>query len=471
MASAPRVGLPDCIGLLCFIVLGLSVSIIPTIQFISLAVKRYGEDSLDLSLECYHQSKEKRNETCKEMLSKLQDDISSLQFGINLTKGILAPFFVFALGALADVFGQKIPIVFSVFMNLVWAAGIFCCALFSSHVPFWAYIILMGVGLGLAGGSTFVTITFITGYLSILTPVQDQAVRFGTLIGIGMVGVVVGPLISGVVLSAYPTMYYICPLASTGFACINFVLCCFLKPIKPEERPGSVGQALKAQFGNIRDLFKYQSYLPKFLGTIVMYMFCSVGLIAPLVFIPTVYSLGEPFKWTASFRAFFQSGLGITIGLQNIVTMRVLKMFKVGRPGTVRIGIFLAFVATFFLAFATTNMVLIVGKFQLLVITVGGGPAAKISATLFSADEIFEIFGKICSIMFEILEIFVNFDFGRKTQGLFLFQIFEGKFFLSMRFLRKICGFSPKKRKFASKISKIPRFLAKNRKSQKSQLP
>ena len=37
----------------------------------------------------------------------------------------------------------------------------------------------------------------------------------------------------------------------------------------------------------------------------------------------------------------------------------------------------------------------------------GGGPAAKISATLFSADEIFEIFGKICSIMVEIFEIFV----------------------------------------------------------------
>ena len=36
-----------------------------------------------------------------------------------------------------------------------------------------------------------------------------------------------------------------------------------------------------------------------------------------------------------------------------------------------------------------------------------GGPAAKISATLFSADEIFEIFGKICSIMVEIIEIFV----------------------------------------------------------------
>ena len=35
------------------------------------------------------------------------------------------------------------------------------------------------------------------------------------------------------------------------------------------------------------------------------------------------------------------------------------------------------------------------------------GPAAKISATLFSADEIFEIFGKICSITFEIFEIFV----------------------------------------------------------------
>eukprot|EP00116_Pleurobrachia_bachei_P002614 sb/3462876/ len=37
----------------------------------------------------------------------------------------------------------------------------------------------------------------------------------------------------------------------------------------------------------------------------------------------------------------------------------------------------------------------------------GGGPAAKISATLFSADEIFEIFGEICSIAVEIFEIFV----------------------------------------------------------------
>ena len=62
------------------------------------------------------------------------------------------------------------------------------------------------------------------------------------------------------------------------------------------------------------------------------------------------------------YNIFYFPGLGITIGLQNIVTMRVLKMFKVGRPATVRIGIFLAFVATFFLAFATTNSVLIVGK-------------------------------------------------------------------------------------------------------------
>eukprot|EP00116_Pleurobrachia_bachei_P006643 sb/3466905/ len=305
------IGLPDIIGFLCFMVLGLSVAVVPTLQFISLAVKRFGQDSLELSLECFRANETERNKTCENMLYEIQGDISSLQFPINIIKGIVSPVFVLGLGAIADVFGQKIPLNFVAGVLTVWSAGILYGGWFFDNCPPWIYILFMGAVIGFSGESPFVTINFLTGYLSFSTPLHQRTVRFGTLIGISTLGVVVGPLISGVFLTAYPTKYYICPLISLFVSVVNLILTCLLSPLKPEERPKTLGSALQIQFGTIRDLFKYQYYkkhLGKFVAAIGMYMLCSVGLLAPLVFIPVVYSLGPPFKWTASFLAFFQTG-------------------------------------------------------------------------------------------------------------------------------------------------------------------
>lgn len=55
------------------------------------------------------------------------------------------------------------------------------------------------------------------------------------------------------------------------------------------------------------------------------------------------------------------TGMGLLLALQNIVTIPVLKMFRLSRPAIVRVGIFLGFAGTFFLALASTDTVLILG--------------------------------------------------------------------------------------------------------------
>ena len=47
---------------------------------------------------------------------------------------------------------------------------------------------------------------------------------------------------------------------------------------------------------------------------------------------------------------------------QSVITIRILRMFKLSRPAIIRLGIFVGFVGTFFLALATTNSMLILGK-------------------------------------------------------------------------------------------------------------
>ena len=55
------------------------------------------------------------------------------------------------------------------------------------------------------------------------------------------------------------------------------------------------------------------------------------------------------------------SGLGLTLAAQSIVTVKILKMFQLSRPAIIRLGIFIGFVGTFFLAFATTAPMLLLG--------------------------------------------------------------------------------------------------------------
>ena len=61
------------------------------------------------------------------------------------------------------------------------------------------------------------------------------------------------------------------------------------------------------------------------------------------------------------FHKSLHTGLGLGLALQSIITVRILKMFHLSRPAIVRLGVFMGFVGTFFLAFATTDTILILG--------------------------------------------------------------------------------------------------------------
>ena len=58
----------------------------------------------------------------------------------------------------------------------------------------------------------------------------------------------------------------------------------------------------------------------------------------------------------------YPPGIGLVVALQSVVTVRVLKnKLHFSMPVIVRIGVFMAFLGTFFLAFAETNAVLLTG--------------------------------------------------------------------------------------------------------------
>eukprot|EP00116_Pleurobrachia_bachei_P008821 sb/3469083/ len=70
-------------------------------------------------------------------------------------------------------------------------------------------------------------------------------------------------------------------------------------------------------------------------------------------------------------------GLGIAIGLQNIITTRLFELCKMDRLNMIRIVTFLGFASTFVLAFAEDNYLLITGT------VLGNFPVPPVSPGLF----------------------------------------------------------------------------------------
>ena len=55
----------------------------------------------------------------------------------------------------------------------------------------------------------------------------------------------------------------------------------------------------------------------------------------------------------------------LVFALQSLITVRILKMFHFSRPAIVRVGVFMGFVGTFFLAFASNSPILLIGKLRI----------------------------------------------------------------------------------------------------------
>ena len=310
------IGFPDLISFLTLYSTSLYSPIVPALQYVSLGIEKYGIENVTFIIACYKEND--TNVTCKDIGDAISSDMSSLTVYINTVKAVCAPIFVVLLGGYSDAVGKKFAINTVLFVNIVWCIVILFNTIFLTGYPSWMYVLANGFILGVNGGSTFTVNNFLTGYLSISTPPSKQTGRFSLLLGFGLLGFVLGPVTSGLVLRV-TTKYWIIGALSVSLMFIAMIIGIFcLKPI--ENKPGiaanvqqtgffdSFVKAMKFQYHNTIDLFKYQSFLGKFLGANFMYMLGSVGLISPIVVLSQVYLLAAPFKWTTSSRGYFSTG-------------------------------------------------------------------------------------------------------------------------------------------------------------------
>ena len=309
------IGLPDLIAFICLFSTSIYTVIVPALQYISLGIEKYGIENVSLIIDCYKE--DDTNVTCKQMGDMISEELSSLTVYVNTVKGVFAPIFVILLGGYSDAVGKKFAINSVLFINVLWCISLCINTIFPTKYPSFIYVIVNGLLLGINGGSTFTVNTFLTGYLSITTPPSKQAGRFGLLLGCGLIGYVTGPIICGFIMSV-TTKYWIIGMVSTSLMTSAWMLGIFcLKPLEIETATSDAQQrgfcekfsvALKFQYQNTIDLFKYQSFLGKYLGANVMFMLSSVGLISPIVVLSTVYLLAPPFKWSTGPRSYFMAG-------------------------------------------------------------------------------------------------------------------------------------------------------------------
>ena len=306
------IGFPDLISFICLFSTSLYSVINPALQYVSVGIEKYGIENATLIVACYKEND--TNITCKDMGDAIAKDLSSLTVYVNTVKAVCSPIFVILLGGYSDAVGKKFAIITVLSINAIWSTILLFNTIFLTHYPSWIYVLANGFILGLNGGSTFTVNNFLTGYLSITTPPSKQTGRFSLLLGCGLIGFVSGPIVCSLIMSA-TTKYWIIGVVATAMMASAIMIAIFC--LQPLERPaGRDGasflekfvDALKFQYQNSRDMFKYQPYIGKFLGANFMYMLSSVGLISPFVVISTVYLLAPPFKWSTSARGYFVAG-------------------------------------------------------------------------------------------------------------------------------------------------------------------
>ena len=313
------IGFPDLISFICLFSVGLCAVILPTLQYISIGTDEFGAGNLSIIIECYKNTDVDVNKTCQYISATVQYKLASLTMNTNIVQGVISPFFVFALGGFSDVVGKKFAVIFILSVNIVRSVALTVNAFFLVNFPPNLYIFFNGFVMGIGGGSILAINGFLIGYLSATTPSQKQTTRFSLLLGVGLIGFILGPLTAGLILQ-YTTSYFIIGIISVLMLVLGLSLAIAgLKPIDKtseiEQRFRNVssfkkkfGIAMRFQYQNTIDLFKYQSHLGKFIGANLMYMLTSVGLASPLVIVSTVYLLGEPFKWSTETRGYFSAG-------------------------------------------------------------------------------------------------------------------------------------------------------------------
>ena len=364
-----QVGFPDLIAFLLFFSLTLSGVPSQSLMYISAGIQEYSVSNISYVMECYHQHH--KNQSCKDIDLKLQNAISSLQIWINVFKGILGPVCALILGGLADILGKKAPILYIVALSNIWSLFILINCVFPHKIPLFYYLIQDGLINGLCGGSTWTINTFNIAYISTITHHQQRAARIGTLIAIGFMGTLLGPLISGVILQ-YSELYIIPGIGSSVLSIIALLITIFcLKNVHNAEVHEHLNAldstvdkfwlVIRYQFDTLRDVCQRREILPRLVGSVVMYLLTVVGMATPLLFVITVYIRGAPFNWTNSQIAFLAAGTILVLAIQSALTLRTLQWFKFSRPVIARTGIFFGFIGSFFLAFASEQLSPILG--------------------------------------------------------------------------------------------------------------
>ena len=133
---------------------------------------------------CHHHwiysTQVKRNSTCTDIDSKIQDALADINIYINLFKGLLGPCSLIIMGSLSDLIGKKPPIIFILALNFLWAATSLVNSIFISTFPTWMFIVQSGVLPGLMGGSNSTMCTLQMAYVAWRIPVEKRASRFYT---------------------------------------------------------------------------------------------------------------------------------------------------------------------------------------------------------------------------------------------------------------------------------------------------
>lgn len=235
--------------------------------------------------------------------------------------------------------------------------------------------------------------------------------RFSTLLGVGLVGFLLGLLLSGLMMS-HNLYLKIAQLATaSGF----IILLVAYLALESEVETHSLKEdyhritenkrlvfkilfSIQLQLKNFRELFITSPHRSSFIMVIFMFFFTHMGQICPLDMIAMVYSLGEPFKWSAQFRSYYGSGILLALAIQSLVTVRLLNLMNLSAINITRFGILIGFVATFFLALATKTWTLILGAAISTFIIVANPAIQSMTTSLVKESQIGCMFGVLGAV-------------------------------------------------------------------------
>ena len=367
-----EIGIPDLLAFLCFFSLTFCGVPSQSLMYISAGIQEYSVSNISYVMECYHQHH--KNQSCKDIDVRLQKAISDIQIWINVFKGVLGPICAVILGGVADTLGKKVPVLYIVGMTNLWALFTLVNCIFPYKIPLYYYLIQNGIVDGLCGGSPWTLTTFTVAYVTTITPPDKRAVRIGTMIAAGNMGTLSGPLVNGVILK-YSSLFIISGIGSSLVSFMALLITVFcLKNVHNAEvndnltATDKVGDkfrlVIKFQFQTVKDICRRRAILPRLITSLIMYLLTTVALVISLNFVGTTYIRGAPFNWTNSQISFLGAGSLFAVAIQSGFMVRALQWLKFTRSVIARIGVFVGFISSFILAFATEQYTLILGMYH-----------------------------------------------------------------------------------------------------------